>query len=74
MISEAIKSDSVEEILKLGEDCASTIDILDDDYMEWIGKIKPPNTKIELLKKMLVKALADFMHRNFKKHPSQNMR
>ena len=46
VVSEAIKSDRVEEILKLGEDGASTIDILDDDYMEWIGKTNPPTPKL----------------------------
>ena len=64
MIAEAIKSDGVEEIFKLGDDCATEIDIFDDDYMDRIDKIKLPNTKIQLLKKLLAKALAEFKKTN----------
>ncbi|MGI9273506.1 MAG: type I restriction enzyme endonuclease domain-containing protein [Endozoicomonas sp.] len=64
MIAEAIKSDGVEEIFRLGEDGAGEIDIFDDDYMEKIGKIKLPNTKVQLLKKLLEKALEEFKKTN----------
>ncbi|PVZ65660.1 type I restriction endonuclease subunit R [Pelagibaculum spongiae] len=64
MIAEAIKSDGVEEIFKLGEDGATAIDIFDDDYMEKIDKIKLPNTKIQLLQKLLKKALEEFKKTN----------
>ena len=64
MIAEAIKSDGVEEIFKLGDDSATEIDIFDDDYMDRIDKIKLPNTKIQLLKKLLAKALAEFKKTN----------
>lgn len=64
LIAEAIKSDGVEEIFKLGEDDAGTIDIFDEDYLERIGKIKLPNTKIQLLKKLLSKALGEFKKTN----------
>ncbi len=56
MISEALKSDGVEEIFKLGNDDGE-IDIFDEDYLAKIGKIKLPNTKIMLLQKMLAKAI-----------------
>jgi len=56
MIAEALKSDGVEEIFKLGGD-GSEIDIFDEDYLAKIGKIKLPNTKIMLLQKMLAKAI-----------------
>lgn len=58
MIAEALKSDGVEEIFKLGEGHGE-IDIFDEDYMAKISKIKLPNTKIMLLKKMLAKAIDD---------------
>ena len=64
LIAEAIKSDGVEEVFKMGEDGATEIDIFDDDYMEKIGKIKLPNTKIQLLQKMLKKALEEFKKTN----------
>ena len=60
MIQEAIKSDGVEEIFKLGDEAATEIDIFDDDYLDKIDKIKLPNTKIKLLQQMLKKAIEDF--------------
>ncbi|WP_295023593.1 type I restriction endonuclease subunit R [Sulfurimonas sp.] len=60
MITEALKSDGVEEIFKLGSDDESQIDIFDEDYINKINKIKLPNTKIKLLQQLLAKALEDF--------------
>lgn len=60
MIAEALRADGVEEIFTLGDEQAETIDIFDDDYMERVSKIKLPNTKMQLLQKMLEKAIADF--------------
>jgi type I restriction enzyme R subunit len=60
MISEALKSDGIEEIFKLGEDGASEIDIFGDDYLPKIEKIKLPNTKIKLLQQLLKRAIEDF--------------
>ncbi|TKB49937.1 type I restriction endonuclease subunit R [Ferrimonas sediminicola] len=64
MIAEAIRADGVEEIFNLGEEGAEKIDIFDDDYLARLDKLKLPNTKIELLKKMLAKALGDFKQTN----------
>jgi len=64
MIAEAIKSDGVEEIFALGEDGAATIDIFDPDYLARLEKLKLPNTKIQLLQKLLKSALADFSKTN----------
>ena len=58
MIAEALKSEGVEEIFKLGEG-QGEIDIFDDDYLNKISKIKLPNTKIMMLQKMLAKAIGD---------------
>ena len=60
MISEALQSDGIEEIFKLGEDGASEIDIFGDDYLAKIGKIKLPNTKIKLLQQLLKRAIEEF--------------
>lgn len=59
LISEALKSDGVEEIFKLGQG-ADGVDIFDDDYLAKIEKIKLPNTKIKLLQQMLAKAIGEF--------------
>jgi len=58
MIKEALKSDGVEEIFKMGDDKA--VDIFDPDYLAKIEKIKLPNTKIKLLQQLLAKAIDDF--------------
>ncbi len=60
MIAEALQSDGVEEIFKLGEDGATEIDIFDGDYLAKIEKIKLPNTRIKLLQQLLKKAIDEF--------------
>ena len=60
MIAEALKSDGVEEIIKLGENAEDAVDIFDDDYLAKLEKIKLPNTKIKLLQQLLAKAIEDF--------------
>ncbi len=60
MIAEALKSEGVEEIFKLGAEDETQIDIFDEDYLNKIDKIKLPNTKIKLLHQLLAKALEDF--------------
>ena len=60
MIKDALQSDGVEEIFKLGEDGASEIDLFDDDFLNKIEKIKLPHTKIKLLQMLLKKAINDF--------------
>jgi len=66
MIAEAIKSDGVEEIFKLGnqDDSDGAIDIFDEDYLAKIDKIKLPNTKIKLLQKLLEKAIGEVSKTN----------
>jgi len=60
MIKEALQSDGVEEIFKMGEDKGKAIDLFDEDYLAKIEKIKLPNTKIKLLQQLLAKAIDDF--------------
>jgi len=59
MLQDAIESDGVKEIFKLGEANETEVDIFSDDYMAKIDKIKLPNTKIKLLQKLLAKAIED---------------
>jgi type I restriction enzyme R subunit len=59
MIKDALASDGVEEIFKMGEEEDNTQDIFDEDYIDKINKIKLPNTKIKLLQKLLAKAIGE---------------
>ncbi|MCD6009537.1 type I restriction endonuclease subunit R [Halomonas sp. IOP_31] len=64
MISEALRADGVEAVFALGEESAEKIDLFDEDYLARLDKIKLPNTKIELLKQLLAKALNEFKKTN----------
>jgi type I restriction enzyme, R subunit len=57
MIKEALQSEGVEEIFKLGDENEKEIDIFDDDYLNKINKIKLPHTKIKLLQQLLQQAI-----------------
>lgn len=61
MIEEAIISEGVEEIFKLGKgEHDGQVDIFSEEYMAKIDKIKLPNTKIKLLQSLLAKAIEDY--------------
>ena len=64
MIAEALRSDGVEELFKIGEDDNAEVDLFDPDYLAKIEKIKLPNTKIKLLQRLLAKAIEDFKKTN----------
>ncbi|MEA3391850.1 MAG: HsdR family type I site-specific deoxyribonuclease [Candidatus Marinimicrobia bacterium] len=59
MIKNALESEGIEEIFKLGKGTDAELDIFDEDYLEKINKIKLPNTKIKLLQQLLTKAIGD---------------
>ncbi len=59
LIKDALESDGVEELFKMGES-QGEVNLFDDDYLAKIDKIKLPNTKIKLLQQLLAKAIADF--------------
>ena len=59
MIKEALESDGVQEIFKLGDDEDSHQDLFDEDYLSKINKIKLPNTRIKLLQQLLAKAIGE---------------
>ena len=60
LVKDALLSEGVEEIFKLGKDANSKIDIFDDDYLKKIELIKQPHTKFHLLKQMLSRAIGEF--------------
>jgi type I restriction enzyme, R subunit len=60
MIKEALQSDGVEEIFKLGKDGTKEVDLFDEEYLAKLEKIKMPNTKIRLLQQLLKRAIEDF--------------
>jgi type I restriction enzyme R subunit len=62
MIKDALQSDGVEEIFKLGDETEQ--DIFNKDYLEKITKIKLPNTKIKLLQQLLVKMITEIKRVN----------
>jgi len=59
MIKNALESDGVEEIFKLGDESTTEQDLFDEDYLAKINKIKLPNTKIKLLQKLLAKVIGE---------------
>jgi len=59
MIKEALQSDGVQEILKLGDEHTTEQDLFDEDYLAKINKIKLPNTKIKLLQQLLAKVIGE---------------
>ena len=59
MIKEALQSDGVEEIFKLGNEDETEQDIFDEEYLAKIDKIKLPNTKIKLLQQLLAKVIGE---------------
>jgi type I restriction enzyme R subunit len=59
MIKDALQSDGVQEIFKLGEEGETEQDLFDEDYLAKIDKIKMPNTKIKLLQQLLAKVIGE---------------
>ena len=59
MIKEALQSEGVEEIFKLGDEAETEQDIFDENYLAKINKIKLPNTKIKLLQQLLAKVIGE---------------
>ena len=59
MIKDALQSEGVQEIFKLGDENETEQDIFDEDYLAKIDKIKLPNTKIKLLQQLLAKVIGE---------------
>ena len=59
MIEEAIQSEGVEEIIQIGND-KENLDVLSEEYMERLGKLKLPNTKVKLMERLLETVITEF--------------
>ncbi|MEG0900468.1 MAG: DUF3387 domain-containing protein, partial [Oscillospiraceae bacterium] len=59
MIAEAIKSEGVEEIIQVGNE-TENIDLLSDEYMARLEKLKLPNTKVKLMERLLKMVISEF--------------
>ncbi|MGO1490566.1 MAG: type I restriction endonuclease subunit R [Psychrobacter sp.] len=64
LVKDALLSDGVEEIFKLGDNSDGEIDIFDEDYLAKIESVKQPNTKLELLQQLLAKAIGELKKTN----------
>ena len=68
LVKDALMSDGVEEIFKLGDDTVDgadgTIDIFNEDYLAKLAVIKQPNTKLQLLQQLLAKAIGELKKTN----------
>ena len=59
MIEEAILSERVEEIIRIGDD-KENLDVLSEEYMERLAKLNLPNTKVKLMERLLKTVITDF--------------
>lgn len=59
MIKNALQSDGVEELFKLGDPNETEQDLFDEAYLAKLDKIKLPNTKIKLLQQLLARAISE---------------
>ncbi len=59
MIEEAILSEGVEEIIQIGND-RENLDVLSEEYMERLAKLKMPNTKVKLMERLLKMVITNF--------------
>lgn len=59
MIEDAIKSEGVEEIINIGSN-RENLDVLSEDYMERLAKLKMPNTKVKLMERLLRMVITEF--------------
>lgn len=59
LMEQAIESTGVEEVVNI-EGNIQNIDILSDDYLDRIMKIKQPNTRIKILERLLKQTLKEY--------------
>ena len=59
MIEEALQSDGVEEIAQVNAN-TKHLDVLSEDYMLRLQKLKQPNTKVKLMERLLRTVITDF--------------
>lgn len=59
MIEEAIQSEGVEEIIQIGNN-KDNLDVLSEEYMERLSRLKLPNTKVKLMERLLKTVISEF--------------
>ena len=59
MIEEAILSESVEEIIQIGNN-KENLDLLSEEYMERLAKLQMPNTKVKLMERLLKMVISEY--------------
>jgi type I restriction enzyme R subunit len=59
MIEEALQSEGVEEVVQVNAN-TKDLDLLSQDYMARLEKLKLPNTKVKLMEKLLRTVITDF--------------
>lgn len=64
LIANALQTDGVQEIFRLGNDKTTTADLFDANYLAKLAQIKRPNTRIKLLQQLLAKAIEEFKRTN----------
>ena len=62
MISEALRSEGVEEILQIGEE--EQLDLLSEAYMQRIERLPYPHTKVKLMERLLKQVIKSFKRVN----------
>ena len=61
MLEGAIQSEGVEEVFSTDTDVdAEAVDLFSEEYLERIGRIKLPNTKVKILAQLLKKKVKEF--------------
>lgn len=63
MIEDALQSDGVEEIIQVNAS-SRQLDLLSEEYMNRLQKLKQPNTKVKLMEKLLRTVITDFKRVN----------
>ena len=63
MIEEAIQSEGVEEIVQIGNE-TDNLDLLSEEYMERLEKLKLPNMKVKLMERLLKVVISEFQKVN----------
>lgn len=59
MVEEAIKAEGVQDIFEI-DNKKGNIDVMSEEYMKRLEKLKLPNTKVKLMERLLKKVITEF--------------
>ncbi|MFR9496372.1 MAG: type I restriction endonuclease subunit R [Rikenellaceae bacterium] len=60
LVEAAIQSDGIEEIIQIDNNNDIDLDIMSEEYMARLEKIKLPNTKVKLMEQLLRRVITEF--------------